>query len=593
MYTSPIALLSQTEQLSSQRSQAIIKHAMAAIALVGVLAVAQPVWGQVLSGPGGGGGTGGGGLTGGIFLTGNTINSSSGVPADASLTISGLGGASVGMSGSVLLISGGAAGAATASLTALGNTTGLTSSQTQALTSGAISGAGIASVGYSNGTLLVSVTSAASGSVINLFALGNTTGATSSTTATLSQLSFSAAGGASLGYSTTAAGAGVIIVSAPTTVASATSGAQIAIGNTTGATSSESTPVTAFNVSGAGGDSVGFSLGTMIVSGQPASATSMGKTAIGNTTGLTSSQSQALTSAVYSGAGGVSLGYSNNTMIISGATGGGGGATISMVTGPVLPGSGYTSLQPGSEYMLPVVVPAALVLNQAHLLMQNAILGPAAGGLASSAASRTGSYGVTETVSMGLYSTTAASAFASFAMLTGLFAVNASLSESGTSWSATHSVTYPSGSVSASTTFSTTTASSSWAENNLQSLYASVGNQLRFDVAATAQSTINAGAYLAGAFWATATARLGAYSAAGITMSMNLMAGVAGISWAGAGLGALQMFLTDKPIGSTAVEAPWQIGSLATSLSASFSQSQISNFTASSYNGFFVSMGAS
>ena len=498
MYTSPIALLSQTEQLSSQRSQAIIKHAMAAIALVGALAVAQPVWGQVLSGPGGGGGTGGGGLTGGIFLTGNTINSSSGVPADASLTISGLGGASVGMSGSVLLISGGAAGAATASLTALGNTTGLTSSQTQALTSGAISGAGIASVGYSNGTLVVSATSAASGSVINLFALGNTTGATSSTTATLSQLSFSAAGGASLGYSTTAAGAGVIIVSAPTTVASATSGAQIAIGNTTGATSSESTPVTAFNVSGAGGDSVGFSLGTMIVSGQPASATSMGKTAIGNTTGLTSSQSQALTSAVYSGAGGVSLGYSNNTMIISGATGGGGGGVLSRL---VLQEWGQSSQTSSSIGNMTAVEPAPLQASQAfgniHFIISTDSQAGFLGGASSAVSGSAAATAILSFVGV-LYSESAANQFTSFISGVNPISINETLSESGTSWSESISISM---STDVGAAFTTSTSGTT-GTTNYNSDWLAVSSIIRISgnlvVPMSVTSSVAPGFYLAG-----------------------------------------------------------------------------------------------
>lgn len=595
MQTAPIALLSQTEHLSAARSEAIIKHAMAAIAIVGVMALAQPVWGQMLSGPGGAGG-GGGGLTGGIFLTGNTYNSSSGAPAGNSLTISGTGGASVGMSGSVLLISGAAAGAATASLTALGNTTGLTSSETQNLAGWAMSGAGNLSIGFSNGTWILSDTTAASASAANLFALGNTTGATSSTTATLTQLTFSAAGGASLGYSTTAAGAGVVIVSAPTTVASATSGGQTAIGNTTGATTSETAPITAFNISGAGGDSVGFSNGTLIVSGATtaASATSGGLLAVGNTTGLTSSTTNVLTNLSVSGAGGISVGYSTTgagapQLVISAATAG--GALISNLQGPVVPGlsAALIGAAAGSftqELLLPIVVPASLVLNQARVLAQFGLM--AGGGFGSSAGSKTGTGGLSETFSIAVYAETAPGAFATTGVLTSPISVSVSLSQTGSSWSETQSVTYPSGSGTASSTFSTAVGTANYVESQVLTKWINYNNQVRLDIGASAQSTLTPGNYMLGIYSSGSTAGSSLFTSGGggIKIGAEIYAGLVAT-------GGGNLTLTENVIGGTRNEPIWFIGTIASSNSSSFSVSQVSDFSASSYGGFYVTLGAS
>ena len=94
---------------------------------------------------------------------------------------------------------------------AVGNTTGATSSQTRLLTLESYRFAGGVSGGFSAGSLVISgVTTAASGTLQNRFALGNTTSATSSFAGTLSILSVSGAGLASAGFDTN----GVLVISA-------------------------------------------------------------------------------------------------------------------------------------------------------------------------------------------------------------------------------------------------------------------------------------------------------------------------------------------------------------------------------------------
>jgi len=121
------------------------------------------------------------------------------------------------------------------------------------------------------------------------------------------------------------------------------SGTFYAQGNTT-QSSSGTIALSSVNVQGAGGVSAGISNGSIVVSGPSLtslaatgalSASSNGSTislgvgtvtasAVGNTT-QTSSGTVNLNGLVVSGAGGLSAGFSNGTLILSGAAGGGGG----------------------------------------------------------------------------------------------------------------------------------------------------------------------------------------------------------------------------------------------------------------------------
>lgn len=193
-------------------------------------------------------------------------------------------------------------------LSAVGNTTGLTASATGGRSVN-YSGGGIVSVGFSNSTLVISASSATSQ---GLSVIGNTIGLTSSQSNALTALTVSATGGVSVGYSNS-----TMVISGA--VSATSQGLFAAGGNTTGLTSSQTNALTALTVSGAGGVSVGYSNNTMVISGPLASAASQGLSVVAQSTALTSSQSNAITALSMSGAGGVSIGFSNSTMIISGA----------------------------------------------------------------------------------------------------------------------------------------------------------------------------------------------------------------------------------------------------------------------------------
>jgi hypothetical protein len=95
---------------------------------------------------------------------------------------------------------------------AVSNTTGQSSSSTFDARTVSFHGAGIASVGYSGGSVILSVPAPAaqSNQTLGLYAVGNTTGQSSSSTFDARTLSFNGAGIASVGYS-----AGSVIVSVP------------------------------------------------------------------------------------------------------------------------------------------------------------------------------------------------------------------------------------------------------------------------------------------------------------------------------------------------------------------------------------------
>jgi hypothetical protein len=213
----------------------------------------------------------------GIPVAAHVVGNTTAVSSTSTLsltnqTISMTGGISAGFSLGSLIISG-ATLPANQSMTATGNTTAGTSSTTRALTAFAISATGNVSAGWSGSTLVISAAAGgASGTALSEFVIGNTTAATSSSVLTLTQMTVSGAGGVSVGFSTTGAGAGVLIISGATGVASATSMGQTALGSTTGLTSSQTAALTAEAISGAGIVSVGFSAGTIVVSATAAGA---------------------------------------------------------------------------------------------------------------------------------------------------------------------------------------------------------------------------------------------------------------------------------------------------------------------------------
>lgn len=149
---------------------------------------------------------------------------------------------------------------------------------------------------------------------LTIVATGNTTAATSSGTLDMRSVSISALGGASVGFSNSD-----IIISAPATSALSF----VAIGNTTGSTSS-TTFQNAYSISGAGGDSVGFSGNTIIISGGAGGGggTLTITASSNNGGGTTSSGTIAVSNLVISAAGALTAGLNANTLVLSAATAG-------------------------------------------------------------------------------------------------------------------------------------------------------------------------------------------------------------------------------------------------------------------------------
>lgn len=201
----------------------------------------------------------------------------------------------------------------------VGNTTGASSTSTLSNTNLTISAAGALSAGMSGSTLILSAP-AGGATTDSEFVRGNTTGGTSSTTGPTAVRDFQGLGAVTVGFTTTGTDSHPVLqISGPASTYGAT-----AFGNTTASTSSTALTTNALSVSGSGGVSVGFSGGTLVIAGASGGGVTQSASVSGNTTGSTSSTTLDLSNApVISGAGGVSVGYSGSTLIISGATGGG------------------------------------------------------------------------------------------------------------------------------------------------------------------------------------------------------------------------------------------------------------------------------
>ena len=245
----------------------------------------------------------------GIYAGSQTTGESSSSSIDArSLTFVGAGGVSVGLSNGSLIISGGAGGGGgTLTFFASSNTTGQSSSSTFNQNSINIRGAGIASVGYSAGELIISVPSGGGvGDGGNVLAAGTQT-ATSLGTVLLAD-----SNGISFGMS------GSTRITATYTVPTQVSA--FAVGNST-QSSSGTIPFANWSVRGEGNVSVGVSNGSLVISGAGGGAgLSAGLTNAGNTVGNTGTVTGRL----------VLVGGNNVTM--SGSTDG--GSITVTVSGP-------------------------------------------------------------------------------------------------------------------------------------------------------------------------------------------------------------------------------------------------------------------
>jgi hypothetical protein len=224
-------------------------------------------------------------------ISGNTAGVGT-LVASGTLTLAGGNNITLSQNGNAITISGGAAGGGsnTFGMSNLGNTSG---------TTGVISGSAVRfafaggnnvtlsqSLNASSGTITISAASQTN-QTAGLYALGNTT-QSSSMTRDARSLSFNGLGGATVGYSN-----GSIQISAPQTVAQTNQ--------------------------------------------------TVGLYALGNTTqnSLTTLDARSLS---FNGLGGVSVGYSNGSVQISGATGGGGGGGIALANAQTTYATGTANL---------------------------------------------------------------------------------------------------------------------------------------------------------------------------------------------------------------------------------------------------------
>ena len=234
----------------------------------------------------------------------------------------------------------------TLGLYGVGNTTGQSSSTTVDARTLSFDGAGLVSVGYSAGSIIISATqsdAAQTNQTLGLYGVGNTTGQSSSTTVDARTLSFDGAGLVSVGYS-----AGSVIISATQSDAAQTNQTLglYGVGNTTGQSSSTTVDARTLSFDGAGIVSVGMSGGSVIISATDAAQTNqtLGLYGVGNTTGQSSSSTIDARSLSFDGAGIASVGMSGGSVVIS-VPAGGGGFTNSYVE---FPGYGNLQLTSGS-----------------------------------------------------------------------------------------------------------------------------------------------------------------------------------------------------------------------------------------------------
>lgn len=275
---------------------------------------------------------GSGASTGGVYVAGNTTGqSSSSTYPQSSLNVSLAGILSGGWSSNTLIISAPGTTALALSAYAVSNTTQSTSG-TVAGSAISFAGAGGVSVGVSNGSVVISGgAGGGGGATLSMYALGNTT-QNSSATLNQSALSFNALGAMTWGYSN-----GSIQVSAPAVssisgtgmVSVSVNGSTISIGanaitayavsNTT-QSSSGTVNGTALSFAGAGGVSVGVSNGSVVISGGAGGgASTLGLYALGNTT-QNSSTTLNQTALSFNGLGGMTIGYSNGSIQMSAPT---------------------------------------------------------------------------------------------------------------------------------------------------------------------------------------------------------------------------------------------------------------------------------
>jgi len=258
----------------------------------------------------------------GVYASSQTVGQSSSSTVDArSFTHVGQGIVSVGMSGGSLLIS-----ATTVAQTnqtegfyAVGNTTAQSSSTTLDARTLSFDGAGIVSVGYSAGSVVISATDAAqTNQTLGIYGSVNTTGTSSSSTHDARSLTIDGDGIVSVGWSSNSH----LIISASVAAQTNQSAGLYAVGNTTGQSTSTTVDARTISFDGAGIVSVGYSAGSVVISATDAAQTNqtLGIYGSGNTTGTSSSSTHDARSLSIDGDGIVSVGWSSNSHLIISAS---------------------------------------------------------------------------------------------------------------------------------------------------------------------------------------------------------------------------------------------------------------------------------
>lgn len=241
-----------------------------------------------------------GGGTISAYAGSNTTNASSSTLPASSFQVAGAGNISAGFSNGSLVISGASGAAQTITQYATGNTAGDASTGAQALSSMVVRGAGIASVGYSNdGALIVSVPAGGGGGDgANFLAAGT------QTATTLGTVAFVNSNGLTFG------------MSGSTQITASHNGL------TTAAASNHSHGNPTLNLTNLSGTTASNSAGlTLSLSAGAQSAQTVGVYGVSNTTGASSSSTVDARSLSFQGAGGVSVGLTNGSVVISGGAG--------------------------------------------------------------------------------------------------------------------------------------------------------------------------------------------------------------------------------------------------------------------------------
>lgn len=189
---------------------------------------------------------------------------------------------------------------------------------------------------------------------LSVYALSNTTGVTSSSALDPQAISIAGLGNASVGFS-----AGALVISAAAAGAGNQSAGVIGFGNTAGTTGRVTGPN--IDMIYVGGNNITLSQSTNGASGTvtivgpsvPAqTADSMGWYASSQTTGAASSTTIDVRSVTLVGRGGLSVGYSGGSVILSGATGGGGAGSVTAGMSNLGNTSGTSGVVSGSNVAL-------------------------------------------------------------------------------------------------------------------------------------------------------------------------------------------------------------------------------------------------